>query len=625
MRHPNSIKALLTAATLLLYIGCSSSWADKNNIHKVKDLDYGVALFHFFQEKNFSAITDLLVAEHYKRLKSGDKNPRLLLGGLYLSYDLHDQSADIFKQLLDDKDLNTPLTIQDRAWYLLGKNYYQNNFLAESELALKNIKDTLQADDEAEKLYLLNTIYLRDNKTEQATKILDQIPADSIWKSYAQFNTAVYLIKKQNTAAKGHELLSELANTDAPHPEKKIIKDKANLALAFVALKDKQSQLAIDHFNKVRLKGTETNKALIGLGWGLYRQKKYDDATIPWLNLASSQTESDLAVQEALISVPYAFEKMQEKEKALYQYDLAIASYKFQLEETQKLLNHIKSQNFIRELNPGSLGNESTPIVSIIKNINPLMTRYLLPLLTSDRFQHAIKSYQEIVHLEYKMNRWENSMPALHMILKEKRKTYKHKLAHTVNDDSLDRVNALTQKHKKLSIELRQIEGKQIAIKLATADELEKLTLLNTSEKRLKKLKDSDEDTNEQADKLRLLKGLMTWKIDTDFPVRIWKAKRQMQQLDLAIQNMKKAIHSLKASWKQAPADFSTFDKRIQNKESQIQTLRSQLKLAINTQKKYLRKMALDALKLHRNQIKLYHDRALYSKARLYDSLMARE
>jgi len=34
--------------------------------------------------------------------------------------------------------------------------------------------------------------------------------------------------------------------------------------------------------------------------------------------------------------------------------------------------------------------------------------------------------------------------------------------------------------------------------------------------------------------------------------------------------------------------------------------------------------MALEELRLHRNQIKLYHDRALYAKARLYDSLMER-
>lgn len=627
MHHPTSIRFLLITATLILYFSCGNLWADKKNIHKVQDLAYGVSLFHFFQEKHFSAITNLLVADHYQHLNSGDQNPRLLLGGLYLSYNLHDQSAKIFKKLLNDMNLKTPDTIRDRAWYLLGKAYYQNHFLKKSEEALENIKNTLQDSDDAERLYLLNTLYLKENKLKQAVEILNKISDKSIWKSYAQFNTATYLIKSRKTDINslGHRLLTQLTNTTPKNPERKIIKDKANLALAFISLKDKQSQSAVEHFNQIRLKGTETNKALIGLGWGLYRQEKYNEATIPWLNLASSQTESDLAVQEALISVPYAFEKMQEKEKALYQYDLAIDSYKFQLEETDKLLKHIKSQNFIYELNPGSLGNESTPIVSIIKNINPLMTRYLLPLLTSDKFQQAIKSYQEVVHLEYRMGHWENSLPALKMILKEKRKTYKHKLARTLNDESLDKVNILIKKQKSLSSSLKQIERKQDSLKLATAEELKKLSLLETSKEKIELLKDSNEDIGDQLKKYHLLKGLLTWKIDTDFPVRLWQAKRHMKKLNLAIQDMKKSIRSLKSSWKKAPADFSSFDKRIQNKESKIKTLRHKLKQAITIQKKYLRKMALDALKLHRNQIKLYHDRALYAKARLYDSLMARE
>ncbi len=606
----------------LIYGICN---AGENNIHQVKDLAYGKSLFHFYQGKSFSAITDLLVADHYQQIKSQDKNPQLLLGGLYLAYDLHNQSSNIFKQLLSDETLNVSQVIQDRAWYLLGKNYYQNNNISQAKIAFEKVKDSLEKNNEEERLYLLNTIYLHEGNLKAARNILNHIPISSIWKRYAQFNTASHAIKKSNNLNLGKSLFKQLTENDKLSHEAKTIKDKAHLALAYLALQKKQSEHAIEHFNKIRLKETETNKALIGLGWAYYREEEYEDAVIPWLNLASSQTESDLAVQEALISIPYAFEKMQEKDNALYQYELAIDSYKFQLDETKKLHQYLNSKAFIQEINPGSLGSEFTPIASIIKDINPLMTRYLLPLLTSNDFQHGIKSYQEIIHLKYILSHWHNNIPALRMILKEKRKTYKQKLSKTLDDDSLNKVGELSKRYKKLSNTLRSIESKQKAYQLATLKEQSQLKLLKNSKKRLDSLSQAKENISEQRERYKRLKGLLSWNIITDYPVRIWQTKKQLRQLKTAIQNMHNSMNSLKSSWVKSPKNFASFDKRIKNKEEKITQLIKSIEDTIKSQERYLKNTALEALRLHRNQIKLYHDRALYAKARLYDSLMARE
>ena len=84
-------------------------------------------------------------------------------------------------------------------------------------------------------------------------------------------------------------------------------------------------------------------------------------------------------------------------------------------------------------------------------------------------------------------------------------------------------------------------------------------------------------------------------------------------------------MESLETAWKSAPFEFAKFNARIENKESQINSLKKRIDRAITEQESKLRVMALEQLRLHRNQIKLYHDRALYAKARLYDSLMERQ
>ncbi|VAW69824.1 hypothetical protein MNBD_GAMMA09-2479 [hydrothermal vent metagenome] len=621
------IKLLLFVCISFFYVCSSGVRAENSSSHQVKDLAYGVSLFNFFQQKYFSAITELLVAEHYQRIKSEDKNPALLLGGLYLSYDLHEQSSGVFQRLLEDEELEIPITIRDQARFLQAKNYYHDGDFPQAEELFSKIQDGLSLDNDEEKLFLLNALFLKSDDFEQAQKTLDYFSSGSVWKDYAQFNTASHLIQHtdEDSIELGFEMLGELASNDSPHIEKRILKDKANLALAYVALRDGRSKESIEYFNDIRLEGVETNKALLGVGWARYRNNQFKEAVIPWMHLASSQTESDLAVQEAFISIPYAFEKMQLEDQALHHYGLALDSYKFQLGQTQQLVEFIKSPGFIKQLNPGSLGKETTSAVNVIKNLDPLLTQYLLPFLSSNEFQHEAKSYLEILHLRYMLNHWENNIPALEMILKEKRKTYKNKLSKTMDDESLNRVKVLTNKRNKLAQQVRQIEKSKDALQLATVEEAEGLELLSNSASRFKLLENSEEEgLSDSKNKYRLLKGRMLWEIETDYPVRLWNIKRQLQQLNIAVNDMNKTMSSLEGAWKSAPSEFSGFDARIANKEAQIKKLIKKIDRAILSQEKQLRVMALEELRLHRNQIKLYHDRALYAKARLYDSLMER-
>ena len=102
-RYTQSIISLSKTLLLLLVMN-GYAHAETEIEHEVEDLPYGLSLFHFYQEKYFSAITDLLVAKHYKTLSSQDKNPELLLGGLYLSYGLQHKSAAILSNIINEED-----------------------------------------------------------------------------------------------------------------------------------------------------------------------------------------------------------------------------------------------------------------------------------------------------------------------------------------------------------------------------------------------------------------------------------------------------------------------------------------------------------------------------------------
>ena len=132
-------------------------------------------------------------------------------------------------------------------------------------------------------------------------------------------------------------------------------------------------------------------------------------------------------------------------------------------------------------------------------------------------------------------------------------------------------------------------------------------------------------DANELKFKYRLLSGLLKWRLETEYPGRLWKVKKQIKGLDEAVENMQNELASLKKTFKSAPKDFYQFDARIANKEVEINRLKRRVSAEILKQEDHLRKTALSELEIHRNQIRLYHDRALYAKARLYDSMMVKE
>lgn len=172
---------------------------------------------------------------------------------------------------------------------------------------------------------------------------------------------------------------------------------------------------------------------------------------------------------------------------------------------------------------------------------------------------------------------------------------------------------------------IARIEDENNGLALMTQHEKELMALIENVENKSKVLESLDEEVALLMHKKRLASGLLKWRLETEFPERLWIVKKEFGVLDKAIGEMAGSVESLKATWSAAPEDFSSFDKRIKHKAEKIEVLKSQAENSIDYYENKFRNMFVNNLKDYRNQLKLYHDRALYAKARLYDSLMARE
>ena len=100
----------------------------------VRDLYYGDALFYFYQDDFYTALTHLTAAQAAGRLAHHGDDAELLLGGLYLSLGQHRDAGQIFDDVLKNKTVPAP--VRDRARFFLGKVWYQRGYFDKASEAL---------------------------------------------------------------------------------------------------------------------------------------------------------------------------------------------------------------------------------------------------------------------------------------------------------------------------------------------------------------------------------------------------------------------------------------------------------------------------------------------------------
>jgi hypothetical protein len=97
------MRALLLAACAVLLASSASARRhdpEKLPVTRIRDLHYGDALFYYYQDKEFDALTRLLAYDHWNRLPHHADEAQLLMGSLYLQLGMHNEAGELFERLL---------------------------------------------------------------------------------------------------------------------------------------------------------------------------------------------------------------------------------------------------------------------------------------------------------------------------------------------------------------------------------------------------------------------------------------------------------------------------------------------------------------------------------------------
>src|SRR2546421_11325944 len=322
------MRALLLAAVLALPCGAASARqhdAEKLPITHIRDLHYGDALFYFYQDDDFAALTRLLAYEHWGRVPHHAEEAQLLEGGLYLTLGMHNEAGERFERLLIN---DVPTGVRNRAWFYLAQVWYARGYLERADAALRKVNGRMSPELEAQKELLFGNVLMHEGRYDEAIRMLSQWREPEglrrIWSGYARFNLGVALVRN-GRLADADPFLPAVASMIATTPELLALKDRASLALGFAYLQANQPARARSALARVRLNGPYSNKALLGTGWALASLGDYQGALTPWMELRSRDL-LDAAGQEVYLAIPYAFAKLNANAQSAEDYESAVNS-----------------------------------------------------------------------------------------------------------------------------------------------------------------------------------------------------------------------------------------------------------------------------------------------------------
>ena len=581
--------------------------------HEVRDLQYGDVLFYFYQDDYFDAITRLLAARQLDRLPNTQGEAELLLGGLYLSLGEHVEAGRIFEKLLDS---NASENVRNKAWFYLGKVWYQRGYLDESERALNKVSDKIQPRISAERYMLLAQLMMREDRYDDAIAALAAWHGAPDWTAYAQFNLGVALVRRGRLPeAIAH--LDQVGGMETRSEELLALRDKANLALGYALLQAERAAEARPILERVRLDGPYSSKALLGVGWADSSLGEFKRALVPWLALRKRNL-LDSAVQESYLTVPYAYNQLGATGQAADFYNSAIESFDAETQRIDQSIEQIRGGSLLDRLLDDDKKDTLTWYWQLKTIPDAPESRYLYQLLASNEFQEGLKNYRELNFMSRNLENWRTDLAAFNDMLDTRQAAYDAEVPKADAVMSATDLGRLTQRRVDFESRINDIEKSDDVAALGTPEEQQNWARLKRIEDYLA-LHPDDPDLGEMRDRLRLLKGVMYWRLSQSFKARLWNERRSVKELEASLVETQKRAVLVKQARDNMPGNNGVFAGRVTAVEARIDQLQQHLAALTEQQNRYLQALAIRELRAQKQRIEIYQVQARYELAAIYD------
>ncbi len=601
---------------LLFLLACTvGSRAAPEPPQQVRDLHYGEVLFHFYQQDYFTAITRLMMASEQQQLQHHENEAELLLGGLQLSYGMLDQAEARFRRLIGpDTDPET----KSRAWFYLARIAYQRGLFRKARSALQEAGLPDNPGQRAELLLLTANVRMALGENNEAAEALSDARAPEDWHEYLRINRGIALLRAGHTS-EGREVLDQLGQSRAGNEELRALRDRANTGLGYELLRAGEAGQARDYLGRVRLSGPYMQAALLGAGWADADLGHYEEALVPWLKLLE-QSSFDAPVQEAQLAVPYAFTKLGDNQRAIHFYEAAIAHYDRQQQDLDTAIDSVQSGAMLALLDQADTGTSGGWLHANPELKNAPADRYLVDVLSGNRFQETLKDYRDLGYLNVLLGEWQENIGVYYDMVDARRLAYQQREPLIRAQLEQNSARSLGERWQQYRQKLDRLQADDDPQGLATGKEQQQWQMLEQLQARLAAMPGNPRQ-EKMLERAKWLQGVLYWQIQADYKTRLWKIRKQLGALESGVAEATQRHEQVSTALSNVRNGFAGYEQRIEVLRKRIFALQPDIRQARTDASVVLRQLALQELEQRRQRLASYRSQARYALARTYDQL----
>jgi len=608
---------------------------------ELRDLYFGEVLYHAYQDQYFEALSKLdTELSQYYSLDESELDPLYLnlgqaefsVGDIELQYRMNQRAEKAIRAVLGN---GIDLATRNQAALALARMFYKKNDPVSTLYALGLIHEDVDKSRYEEK-YSLDLLrgkepetfrsdveYLRalamidTGQFSEAVTILESLRNEKSLEGFVLYNLGIALIQA-GKEQEGIVVFDELGQLDTDDKGLLAIKDKANLKLAYRLLDDGKAEQAQKYFERVRLDGPYSNKALLGAGWAAVAQGRYDRALVPW-TILHKRAETNSSVQEVLMAVPYAYGKLQAYGNAANLYDHAMNVFSSEITSLDDSIKSIRTGKFLAALLDEQSEADKNWVVNLRNLPDTPETRYILELMASNDFQGSYKNYKDLAALHHHLDKWLEDLRVFEEMI-EIRRAYQEPLLPVVEEKfkKIDaRIKLRLEQRNALAIKLKNMLIAPRPEYLATANERNALDRISAIEETM--AAHPENVSEEQRQRVKRLRGVLLWAVHSDYDQRLTDAYNHLVSLDEIIKQLKLRHRSFIRTRQAATQSYEGYVIPIRQLRTRLFAAQRKLKGVMAKQGRILETMATNELDHRRKRLEEYQIKARFALAESYD------
>jgi hypothetical protein len=609
-----------------LIVGCSLAGvlaAGPCASRDLRDLYFGEALYQANQGRYFEAL-ERLDAE--LALHNGVDEPQrdslqfhigeaeFSVGDFELYYRMHLRAGRAIKAVLEGA---VDESVRNEAAYRLARIHFQKDQAADALLALDRISGKVPVAIRDDVEFLRANVYMALGRPADAAGVLKRLQSAQSLTGFAAYNLGIAMLQegREPDAILQLDKAGQLSVNGAGPLA---IRDKSNMLLGKLMLESTDFTRAQQYFDRVRLDGPFSNQALLSAGWADVSAQNYERAVVPWSMLAKREV-TDAAVQEAMLALPYAYSKLNVHGRAAVLYGDALKSFGEELTKVDASMKSIAEGRFLKALVREEIQQDKGWAIRLRTLPDAPETYYFMQLMASNDFQTALQNYLDLDELRKKMAGWQTSLDAYEDMIRLRRKNYEPLLPGIDSQfRELDaQIRLRMEQRNHLQQRLHQLLIEPRPDLLATADERIVMETLRGIEQSLEKANAAD--VPQLQERLRRLKGVLTWTLYTSYPQRLTEAHEHLNALNADIAVLNKQYQEFVRARQAAEHSYLGYDDTIKRLRTRAAESLQAVNQLMAQQGHLIETVAIDELKTRRARLEVYQTQARYAVADSYD------